>query len=355
MAPIPNSPTEPARSVSGVSSTPPAVVFTPGEPAGIGPDLAVWLAGQDLPLRLAVAADPVLLTSRARLLGTSIRLRDWRNDIHRPGSLQLLAVPALESPVTPGSPTTANARYVLGTLDRAVDACLEREFDALVTGPVHKGVINAAGVPFTGHTEYLAARLGVSQPVMLLVAGTLRVALATTHVPLAEVCTRLGELDLESVMRILATDLEAKFGIARPRIAVCGVNPHAGEGGHLGREETDIIAPVVARLSAQGYCVHGPVPADTAFTPTALRDTDVVLAMYHDQGLPVLKHQGFGHAVNVTLGLPILRTSVDHGTALTLAGTGAARPDSVQAALALAVDLAQAHRGALASPGARRP
>ncbi len=345
MVPTPSSRTD-AVAAAGAA---PAVVLTPGEPAGIGPDLAVWLAGQNLPWRVAVAADPDLLAARARLLGTSIRLRDWQNDTQRAGSLQVLPVPAMPAPVTPGSPVSANAQYVLETLDCAVDACLNERFDAMVTGPVHKGIINAAGIPFTGHTEYLAARLGVAQPVMLLVAGRLRVALATTHVPLAEVCARLADVDLESLVRTLATDLLRMFGIVKPRIAVCGVNPHAGEDGHLGREDIDIIAPVVARLRAQGYAVHGPVAADTAFTPEALRETDTVLAMYHDQGLPVLKHQGFGHAVNVTLGLPILRTSVDHGTALAIAGTGAARPDSLRAALALAVEVAGARQRSAAA------
>ncbi|MDH3637033.1 MAG: 4-hydroxythreonine-4-phosphate dehydrogenase PdxA [Gammaproteobacteria bacterium] len=355
MAPTPSLETNLNSPVGVEQSLPPAIVFTPGEPAGIGPDLALWLARQTLPCRLAVAADPELLADRARSLGTSIHLRDWKNEPHRPGSLQILETASLDAPVTPGILTTANARYVLNTLDCAVDGCVAGDFDALVTGPVHKGIINAAGIPFTGHTEYLAQRLRVSQAVMLLVAGNLRVALATTHVPLAEVSARLAALDLESVIRILATDVEHKFGIAEPRIAVCGVNPHAGEGGHLGCEESRIIAPVVARLRAQGYSVHGPVPADTAFTPTALRDTDVVLAMYHDQGLPVLKHQGFGRAVNVTLGLPIVRTSVDHGTALALAGTGAARPDSLRAALTLAVELGIASRPAVPSSTTSHP
>ncbi len=302
--------------------------------------MAVWLARQALPCRLAVAADPALLAARAKALGVALELHEWRDAPHRPDALQVLPVPAPDAPVAAGRLEAANARYVLSTLDRAADGCLSEEFSALVTGPVHKGIINAAGIPFTGHTEYLAARSGATQPVMLLVADTLRVALATTHVPLCEVCTRLRHIDLCAIIRVLIADLKDKFAISTPRVAVCGVNPHAGDGGYLGTEEQRIIAPAVARLTAAGLAVRGPIPADTAFTPEALRDTDAVLAMYHDQGLPVLKHQGFGRAVNVTLGLPFLRTSVDHGTALDLAGSGAARPDSLDTALRLAIELA---------------
>jgi 4-hydroxythreonine-4-phosphate dehydrogenase len=230
----------------------------------------------------------------------------------------------------------ANARYVLGLLDRAVDGCLAGEFSAMVTAPVHKGVINDAGVPFTGHTEYLAARCGATLPVMMLVGGGLRVALATTHLPLRSVPDAITAATLEAVLRTLDRDLRRLFSVRKPRILVCGLNPHAGEGGHLGREETDVISPVLSRLRRSGLALEGPVPADTAFLPGRVAGADAVLAMYHDQGLSVLKRAAFGHAVNVTLGLPIVRTSVDHGTALDLAGTGRADPGSLLAALRLA-------------------
>jgi 4-hydroxythreonine-4-phosphate dehydrogenase len=233
---------------------------------------------------------------------------------------------------------------VLALLDAGIDGCLDGRFDALVTAPVHKGVINDAGIPFTGHTEYLAARCGADLPVMMLVGGGLRVALATTHLPLSQVSSALTAARLEQVIRVLNADLRAKFGCGAPRILVCGLNPHAGEGGHLGREEIEVIEPVIERLRAEGFGLTGPVPADTAFLPERLAGHDAVLAMFHDQGLPVLKHASFGHAVNVTLGLPIVRTSVDHGTALDLAGTGRADVGSLRAALRLAVDLCAARR-----------
>jgi len=245
---------------------------------------------------------------------------------------------------TPGRLDTANARYVLAVLDAALDGCATGRFDAIVTAPVHKGVINDAGVAFTGHTEYLAERTGAPQPVMMLVGGGLRVALATTHLPLARVSAALTAERLVSVLTILDADLRTKFGIAAPRILVCGLNPHAGEGGHLGREEIEVIEPVLRRLQAQGLHLTGPVPADTAFLPERLTGQDAVLAMYHDQGLPVLKRAAFGHGVNVTLGLPVVRTSVDHGTALDLAGTGRADAGSLQAATRLAFELCASRR-----------
>jgi 4-hydroxythreonine-4-phosphate dehydrogenase len=250
----------------------------------------------------------------------------------------------LAAPCTTGRLDTANARYVLGLLDRATDGCLSGEFDAMVTAPVHKGIVNDAGISFSGHTEYLAGRCGVRRPVMMLAGGGLRVALATTHLPLAEVPATITADMLASVLRILDADLRRLFAIRRPRILVCGLNPHAGEGGHLGREEIDVIGPVVARLRRSGLDLRGPVPADTAFLPAQLADCDAVLAMYHDQGLPVLKRAAFGDAVNLTLGLPIVRTSVDHGTALELAGSGRVDPGSMLAALDMAARICRPSR-----------
>jgi 4-hydroxythreonine-4-phosphate dehydrogenase len=243
---------------------------------------------------------------------------------------------ALKAPVTAGRLDPANSSYVLATLERAVSGCLNGEFDALVTGPVHKGAINDAGIAFTGHTEFLAKRANAPQVVMLLVAGDLRVALATTHLPLAEVPRALTRAHLRAVLTTLHSELQTKLHILKPRILVCGLNPHAGEGGYLGREEREVIEPVLTELRAAGMNLRGPVPADTAFIPSQLADADVVLAMYHDQGLPVLKHHGFGEAVNVTLGLPFIRTSVDHGTALERAGSGPIDHGSLRAAVEMA-------------------
>jgi 4-hydroxythreonine-4-phosphate dehydrogenase len=240
----------------------------------------------------------------------------------------------------------ANAHHVLALLDRAIDGAMRREFDAIVTAPVQKSVINDAGVPFTGHTEYLAERTQAALPVMLLAADQLRVALATTHLPLRAVSEAITAELLDATLRILDADVRRLWGVSRPRIAVCGLNPHAGESGHLGTEDRDVIAPAIARARAAGMLVDGPLPADTVFVPRNVSNYDVVLAMYHDQGLPVLKHAGFGHAVNVTLGLPLVRTSVDHGTALDLAATGRADPGSLVAATKLAMDFAQRTSGA---------
>jgi 4-hydroxythreonine-4-phosphate dehydrogenase len=256
------------------------------------------------------------------------------------GSMSVLHIPAATAPVA-GKLDTANARYVLNILDRAIDGCSSGEFSAMVTAPVQKSVIADSGVPFSGHTEYLAERTGAPLPVMLLTADTLRVALATTHLPLSEVGRTISPTLLTDVIRILHRDLQQRFRIATPRILVCGLNPHAGESGHLGREEIETIAPTLARLRTEGLQLIGPAPADTAFTPRMLAQADAVLAMYHDQGLPVLKYAGFGHAVNVTLGLPIVRTSVDHGTALELAGTGKADAGSLIAAVELALELSR--------------
>lgn len=320
---------------------PTRIALTPGEPAGVGPDLCVTLAQREHAAQIVVIADPRVLSERAAQLGLGIDLVAFDPKAPRrpqpPGTLLLIPQDAA-IPVRPGQLAPENAAYVLRTLEIACDACLSGEMDALVTGPVHKGLINQAGFAFSGHTEFLATRCHAIA-VMMLMAPGLRVALATTHVPLQEVSHHLSPAVLERVIRTLHRDLEARFHIKRPRILVCGLNPHAGEGGHLGREEIEVIEPLVRRLRAEGLRLWGPVAADTAFTPHSLREADVVLAMYHDQGLPVLKHLGFGQAVNVTLGLPIVRTSVDHGTALDLAGSGRADVGSLEAALAAAIEL----------------
>jgi 4-hydroxythreonine-4-phosphate dehydrogenase len=317
------------------------LALTPGEPAGIGPDLAVQLAQRDRDFGVVVLADPTLLTERARLLDAPLRCLPYqpgRTVAREAGALTVLSVP-LARPARPGQLQNENAAAVLAALDRAVDGCVSGEFAAIVTGPVHKGAINEAGIAFTGHTEYLAERTGAPHVVMLLVGGGLRVALATTHLSLREVADHITPESLTRTLRILHADLAAKFGIPAPRILVAGLNPHAGEGGHLGREEIDVIRPVLEALRAEGLRLEGPMPADTVFNPAVLKGGDCVLAMYHDQGLPVLKHASFGAGVNVTLGLPIVRTSVDHGTALDLAGTGAVDAGSLYAALDLAREL----------------
>jgi len=306
----------------------PSIAVTSGEPAGIGPELCAALLADPVEARLTIIGDRGLLE---RAAGRPLPAE------------RILHVPLLK-PSAPGRLDPQNARYVLALLDAGIDGCLKGRFDALVTAPVHKGVINDAGIPFTGHTEYLAKRCGAALPVMMLVGGGLRVALATTHLPLAQVSVALTADRLEQVIRVLDADLRAKFALAAPRILVCGLNPHAGEGGHLGREEIEVITPVLEWLRMEGVGLTGPVPADTAFLPERLAGHDAVLAMYHDQGLPVLKHASFGHAVNVTLGLPIVRTSVDHGTALDLAGTGRADAGSLRAALGLATGLSFARR-----------
>ena len=317
----------------------PRLIVTPGEPAGIGPDLIIRIAQDPLAAQLAVVADPELLTERAAQLGLPLRLVAASDAAHVPGSLQVHPIDTA-APVNAGHLDPANAGYVLHTLRVAARACLSGAADAMVTAPVHKGVINDAGMPFTGHTEFLAELCGAPLPVMLLAAPKLRVALATTHLPLRAVPEAITREGLTAVLRIVDGDLRAKFGIARPRILVCGLNPHAGEGGHLGREEIDTIIPVLDQLRAEGLDLIGPLPADTLFTAKGLTGADAVLAMYHDQGLPVLKSSGFGEAVNITLGLPIIRTSVDHGTALDLAGTGHADVTSLAAAVRMAATMA---------------
>jgi 4-hydroxythreonine-4-phosphate dehydrogenase len=315
----------------------PVLAVTPGEPAGIGPDLVLEISHQPIDARIVVIADPDLMRARAHQLKIPFDIPEWCQQAQ--AGAYLIPV-KLKQEAVAGQMNPANAGYVLNTLDTAIDGCLSGEFNAMVTGPVNKAVINEAGHPFTGHTEYLAKRAGIEKVVMMLAAGNLRVALATTHLPLSSVPAAITRPMLEQTLTIIDHDLQQHFGIARPRIAVCGLNPHAGEGGHLGREEIDVISPAIKVMQAKGLNVLGPLPADTAFTPAALEECDVVLAMYHDQGLPVLKHAGFGHAVNVTLGLPFIRTSVDHGTALDLAGTGQAKSDSLKAAIETAISMA---------------
>lgn len=321
----------------------PAIAVSSGEPAGIGPDICLKLAREPCGARLGVLADPELLAARAGALGLDVVLRETTAEAlepHSPGALQVLPV-AARAPVVAGRLDPANASYVLELLERGADLCSRGVCHALVTAPVQKSVINAAGVPFSGHTEFLAERTGAALPVMLLAGPRLRVALATTHLSLRAVPDALDAGSLETLIRITHRELAERFGIGSPRVLVLGLNPHAGESGVLGTEERDVIEPVVARLAAEGMRITGPVAGDTAFTPESLARCDVVVAMYHDQGLAPLKALSFGDVVNVTLGLPIIRTSVDHGTALPLAGSGDARHDSLRAAVALAIDLAR--------------
>ncbi|MFS0829009.1 4-hydroxythreonine-4-phosphate dehydrogenase PdxA [Pseudomonas phoenicis] len=319
--------------------------LTPGEPAGIGPDLCLLLATQAQPHPLIAITDRDLLDERATQLGLVIDLQlvapgQWPDAPAPAGSLYVWHTP-LAHPAMAGKLDKANAPFVLETLTRAGLGCLNGDFAGMITAPVHKGVINEGGVAFSGHTEFLAELTHTAQVVMMLATGDLRVALVTTHLPLREVADAITAERLERVTRILHNDLRDKFGIAQPRILVCGLNPHAGESGHLGREEIDIIEPALERLRSEGMDLRGPLPADTLFTPKYLEHCDAVLAMYHDQGLPVLKYKGFGAAVNVTLGLPIVRTSVDHGTALDLAGTGRVDTGSLRVALETAYQMAE--------------
>jgi len=314
------------------------LAITSGEPVGIGPDLCLRLAQHPLNSSCVVLADKALLQQRATQLGLPVRLHDYAAQDCSPlppGHLRVLHMPLAE-PVVTGQLNPANSPYVLSMLRRAVEGCKAGEFSAMVTAPVHKGVINDAGIAFTGHTEYLAEMTHTPLVVMMLAGGGMRVALATTHLRLRDVADAITAELLENILHILQHDLQARFGIAHPRILVAGLNPHAGEGGYLGREEIDIIIPVLNKLRAQGMHVSEPLPADTLFTPDRLAQCDAVLAMYHDQGLPVLKHASFGSGVNITLGLPIIRTSVDHGTALDLAGTGKAEVGSLLEAIQVA-------------------
>ncbi len=320
----------------------PRIALTVGEPAGIGPDLAVTIAQQPHTAQLIAIADPDLLAQRASALHLPLRIRIWSAAEATSNSCagELFVVPvSVDAPVRAGVLDKANARYVLRTLETAAAGCMNQQFDAIVTAPVHKGIINDAGFAFSGHTEFFAERTHTDNVVMMLATEQLRVALATTHLPLAEVPRHITRNHLTTVLRILHSDLHEKFGLPQPRIVVLGLNPHAGESGHLGREEIDVIEPCLQELRREGMQLAGPLPADTAFTPKILEQADAVLAMYHDQGLPVLKYQGFGRAVNITLGLPIIRTSVDHGTALDLAATGKADSGSLLTALTLACQL----------------
>jgi 4-hydroxythreonine-4-phosphate dehydrogenase len=315
------------------------IVITTGEPAGIGPDITLQLAQQAIPAHIVALADPDLLAQRASELGLSVQIHRF-NPLkparqQKAGHLDVIPVP-LSQPVKSGELNAANASYVLETLRQACKACFDKHFDALVTAPVHKGIINEAGITFSGHTEFFAVQTNIKQVVMMLATNNLRIALVTTHLPLSAVSRAITSSRLETVIRILRSDLIDKFGCKKPHILVCGLNPHAGEGGHLGKEELTTIIPTLNKLRSEGFQLTGPISADTAFLPQSLAGIDAVLTMYHDQGLPALKQQGFGEAVNITLGLPIIRTSVDHGTALTLAGTGQASSESLYNAVEMA-------------------
>lgn len=327
----------------------PVIAITSGEPAGIGPELSLQLAAQHFPARLVLLADRELLAARAAAVGWSGALSDYVPGSAPTGGLEVLHTP-LACSSQAGHLDPANASYVLALLDRALAGCRSGEFSAMVTAPVHKGIINQAGTPFSGHTEYLAEHTNTPRVVMMLAGetpqGPLRVALATTHLPLRSVADAITPQVLEETLRILHADMARKFGIVSPRILVAGLNPHAGEDGYLGREEIEVITPVLERLRGEGMDLVGPLPADTMFTPPVLARGDCVLAMYHDQGLTALKYATFGNGINVTLGLPVIRTSVDHGTALALAGTGRADPGSLFEAVRQAIRMVEASRAA---------
>jgi 4-hydroxythreonine-4-phosphate dehydrogenase len=326
----------------------PRILVTSGEPAGIGPDACVALAESDWQADLVVAGDVSLLKATAAALGIALKIDAYDSSnppaAQKAGVLKVLHVPTAR-PVIAGELDPRNAAYVIAMLDRACDGCMNGEFAAMVTAPVQKSTLMDAGFAFTGHTEYLAGRTRAALPVMMLQSPALRVALVTTHLALSDVPRAITKERLRATLRIVHTDLERHFSVKSPRIAVLGLNPHAGESGHLGREEIDVVQPVLRQLRDEGLDVRGPIPADTAFTPQFLAGVDVVVAMYHDQGLPVVKHDGFGSTVNVTLGLPILRTSVDHGTALSLARSGKADTGSLRAAVTLAIELAGTGNG----------
>ncbi|MEZ9526938.1 4-hydroxythreonine-4-phosphate dehydrogenase PdxA [Enterovibrio norvegicus] len=321
---------------------PQRIAITPGEPAGIGPDLVLALAHDEWAHELVICGNKDMLAQRAKLLGLDVTLVDYNPDAapkaHTPGTLVVCDEP-LDAEVIAGQLNEANGKYVLNTLSRAAEGNMQGEFAAVVTGPVHKGVINRSGVSFSGHTEFFQHQANVPQVVMMLATEGLRVALVTTHIPLAYVSKAITEERLFQVIHILHDDLKSKFGIEEPKIYVCGLNPHAGEDGCLGREEIEVIEPALEKLREQGMNLVGPLPADTLFQDKYLKEADAVLAMYHDQGLPVLKFKGFGKSVNITLGLPFIRTSVDHGTALDLAGTGTADTGSLRTALSHALEL----------------
>ncbi|GAB56304.1 4-hydroxythreonine-4-phosphate dehydrogenase [Glaciecola punicea ACAM 611] len=319
------------------------LAVTPGEPAGIGPDLIIMLAEQEWEAQLVIFADRDLLRARAALLGKKIDIIPYSKGmdyIQKPGEIIVNHVPCAKEPIA-GILDSENGHYVVNTLRLACEANMEGEFNAVVTGPVHKGIINKAGVSFSGHTEYFAVQSNTADVVMMLATDGLRVCLATTHIPLAYVSKAITRERIEKVVGIMHADLQQKFGIEHPTIYVCGLNPHAGEDGHLGREEIEVITPALDRLRESGMNLVGPLPADTIFQPKYLEKADAVLAMYHDQGLPVLKFKGFGNSVNITLGLPFIRTSVDHGTATDLAGTGQADTGSMARAINKAIKLAK--------------
>ena len=327
----------------------PTIAVTTGDPAGIGPDICLRLlddaSAPRFGARIVVLADRSLLAERAAALNLTGSLRDWNSSLPaQPGTLDVLHLP-LPAVARPGCLDPANAPYVLALLDRALAGCRSGEFAAMVTAPVHKGVINDAGIPFSGHTEYLAERTGTRRVVMMLAGGALRVALVTTHLPLKDVPAAVTRTAVDQTLRILHREMGQKYGILQPRILVAGLNPHAGEGGYLGREEIEVITPVLDHLRSElGMTLLGPLPADTMFSPPVLARGDCVLAMYHDQGLTALKYASFGHGINVTLGLPIIRTSVDHGTALELAGSGQADPGSLFVAIEQAITMAERGR-----------
>jgi len=314
----------------------PCIAITSGEPAGVGPDILATLKPENFDARLIIVGDRELIMSRARALGSTLKFVGYGITPDDQSTVEILHIPLVSSCV-PGKLNVDNAAYVLKILERACHGCLGAEFDAMVTAPIQKDIINQSGVKFTGHTEFLADICAAPKPVMLLAADQLRVALVTTHLPLRAVADAISQALIIQICTIIDTDMRQRFGLENPHIKICGLNPHAGENGYLGKEEIEIISPAIKKLKEQGLNISGPYPADTVFTPTALKDADVVLAMYHDQGLPVLKHVGFHRAINTTLGLPIIRTSVDHGTALDLAGTDKADSGSLMAAIESAI------------------
>jgi 4-hydroxythreonine-4-phosphate dehydrogenase len=322
----------------------PRILITPGEPAGIGPDVVIQMAAKAHAAELIVVGSPELMRERAEQLNIPLSLEviDWSQPPRAQAAHQLKIFPVeLNVACVPGTLNVENADYVIHALELAALFCLHKKADALVTGPVQKSIINAAQIPFTGHTEFLAGACHAQTAIMLFVIDKLKVALVTTHIPLAQVSQAITKDKLEKTLRTLHLEMQKRFHLPRPKISVCGLNPHAGESGNLGREEIEIITPVLDKLRAEGMELRGPLPADTAFTGNNLTAADVIVAMYHDQALPVVKHIGFDRAVNVTLGLPIIRTSVDHGTALDLAGTGKADAGSLEAALRLAIELCE--------------
>lgn len=327
---------------ANTEKTLPRILITPGEPAGVGPDITIRIAQQKWPAEIIAIADPTLIAQRAKQIGLSLRIIEAdinkAPSVHQPGTLKILPV-TLDKPAEAGKPNPLNAPYVIRTLEMAAELCQKKTAQAVVTGPVHKGIINRAGINFTGHTEFFAQYCHIPHTVMLFVVENLKVALATTHIPLANVPSAITQESLRATLTVLSEALTQLFHIKTPRILVCGVNPHAGEGGYLGREEIDTMIPLFNELCNQDYYLEGPLPADTIFTPKYLERADAVLAMYHDQVLPLVKYIGFGNAVNLTLGLPFIRTSVDHGTAIDIAGTKAVDSGSLAAAMKLAIVL----------------